>query len=78
MWIKKPKLRMQYKDYVQNTSKYIERSALFNPIVHTERTLIQLILNKVKMGCSFFYKCLTHQKRLPYNWDKQKYNWEEK
>ena len=48
MWIKKPKLRIQYKDYVQHTSKYIERSALFNPIIDIERTLNQIILNKVK------------------------------
>ena len=75
---KKIKLRREYKDYVQNTNKYIERSALFNPIIDIERTLNQIILTKVKKGCSFFYKCLTYQKRLSHNWDKQKSNWEEK
>ena len=76
MWIKKPKIRMEYKDYKNIFGKYIERSALFKPIMDTEITLNQVILNKVKKGCSFFYKCLTYKKRLSFNWNKQKAHWE--
>ena len=75
-WIKKPKIRIEFKDYKKYISKYVERSALFNPITDSEKTLNQVILNKVKKGCSFFYKCLTYNKRMSFNWNKQKEYWE--
>ena len=59
-------------DYKKCTTKYVERSALFYPITDSEKTLNQVILNKVKKGCSFFYKCLTYHKRQSFNWNKQK------
>ena len=74
MWIKQRKIRIEFKDYKKCFSKYVERSAIFNPI--TEKTLNQVILNKVKEGCSFFYKCLTYHKRMSFNWNKQKEYWE--
>ena len=44
---------MEYRDYKNSLCKYIERSTLFNPILDTETTINQDILNKVKKGCSF-------------------------
>ena len=48
MWIKQRKIRIEFKDYKKSFSKYVERSALFNPITDSEKTLNQVILNKVK------------------------------
>ena len=48
MWIKKTKIQMKYNDYKNSLCKYIRRSALFNPILGTEITINQVILNKVK------------------------------
>ena len=67
---------MEYKDYENSLCKYIEKSALFNPILDTEITINQVIINNVKKGCSFYYKFLTYHKRQSFNWNKQKTHWE--
>ena len=54
MWIKKPKLRVEYIKFKDSFSKYVERSAHFKPHLDSDRTLNNVILNKVKKGCSFF------------------------
>ena len=51
MWIKKPKLCVEYIKYKNN---YIERSAHFKPCLDLDSTLNKVILNKVKKRCSFF------------------------
>ena len=76
MWIKKPKLRVEYIKYKNNFNKYIERSAHFKPCLDLDSTLNKVILNKVKRGCSFFYKCLSYHTRRDFNWNKQKSYWE--
>merc|ERR1712082_206137 len=68
MWIKKPKLCAEYIKYKNNLNKYIERSAHFKPCLDNDSTLNIVILNKVKKGCSFFYKCLSYHKRKDFNW----------
>ena len=72
IWIKKPKLRVEYIKYKNNFNKYIERSAHFKPCLDLDSTLNKVILNKVKRGCSFFYKCLSYYRRRDFNWAKQK------
>ena len=76
MWIKKPKLRVEYIKYKNNFHKSIERSAHFKPCLDNESTLNIFILTKVKIGCSFFYKCLSYHKRKDFNWNKQRTYWE--
>merc|ERR1712082_314619 len=76
MWIKKPKLHAEYIKYNNCFSKYVGRSAHFKPNLDKETTLNRAILNKVKKGCSFFYKCLSFNKRKDFNWNKQKAYWE--
>merc|ERR1712082_319969 len=76
MWIKKPKLRADYIKYKNNFKKYVERSAQFKPCLDNDITLNRVILNKVKKGCSFFYKCLSYHKRKDINWNKQRSYWE--
>ena len=63
MWLRKPKLHEEYKDYKNNFSKYVEGSTYFNPILDIETTLILVILNSIKIGCSFYYECLTYHRR---------------
>ena len=50
--------------------KYIKRSAQLNSIPTNDTTLNKIILNKVKRGCSFYYKCLTLKQRQSFNWNK--------
>ena len=76
MWIKKPKLCVEYIRYKSNFNKFIERSAHFKPCLYYDSTLNRVILNKVKKGCSFFYKCLSYHRRKDFNWNKQKEYWE--
>ncbi|MCP3680183.1 MAG: hypothetical protein GY782_08030, partial [Gammaproteobacteria bacterium] len=76
MWIKKPKLRADYIKYKNNFKNYVERSAQFKPCLDNDITLNRVILNKVKKGCSFFYKCLSYHKRKDFNWNKQRSYWE--
>ena len=54
MWIKKPKLRVEYIKYKNNFNKYIERSANFKPCLDLDSTLNKVLLNKVEKGCIFF------------------------
>ncbi|MCP3680889.1 MAG: hypothetical protein GY782_11805, partial [Gammaproteobacteria bacterium] len=77
MWLKKPKICADYNEFKNNFTKYVDRSAIYKPILDTDTTLNKVILNKVKKGCSFYYKCLTYHKRKSFNWDKQKANWEQ-
>ena len=72
MWLKKPKIRADYIGYKNNFKNYIERTAQFNPIIDIDTTLNRVILNKVKKGYSFFYKCLTYLMRIAFNWSKQR------
>ena len=56
MWIKKLKVRAEYNKFKDKFSKYIEKSAQFKPHLDSDSTLNKVILNKVKKGCSFYYK----------------------
>ena len=63
MWIKKPKLRAEYNKYKNMVCKYVERSAHFKPHLDLDVTLNEVILNKVKKGCSFFFTNVYHIKK---------------
>ena len=78
MWIKKLKMRAEYNQLKNKLSKYIDRTAQFKPHLDLDSTLNRVILNKVKKGCSFYYKCLSYHRRKDFNWEKQKLYWEDK
>ena len=76
IWIKKTKICIKYISYTNNLKHYLERSAHFKPLLDHDITLNKVIINKVKKGCSFFYKCLTYHKRRYFNGNKQRTYWE--
>ena len=76
MWIKKQKFVLSILALKITSKNYIEISAHLKPILDHDITLNRFILNKVKKGCRFFYKCLTYHKRRDFNWNKQRAYWE--